>query len=177
MNLTSAQSTFVDWKAAISHRHHQARLSQMIKTICSEHQIDWQRNTGSPWSLPFFDVIQSENREMSTPFENHLAILIYWYEVLEEKWDHILELSTSHEWMIAGTPFDTSAIKWLLDGSWLNDNIINAYLALCGYLHPDIKFVPTQWFPALTKWGVDASRKSLSWVSSTFSSSSDPIQQ
>jgi hypothetical protein len=136
----------------------------MIRTICSERQIDWKRNTGYPWSLPFFDAIQCQNDGNSTDLAHHRAILIYRYEVTEEKWEHILKLSSTHVWTIAGTPFETAAIKKLLAGMWLNDDVINAYLALCGYLRPDVKFLPTQWFPSLTKWGLDASRKSVSWV-------------
>lgn len=168
--------SFADWKAVISHKHHQTGLSQMIKTICSERQIVWKRNTGYPWSLPFFDAIQCQNDGNSTDLGNHPAILLYGYEVIEEKWKRILELSTTHVWTIAGTPFETTAIRRLLGGMWLNDDVINAYLTLCGYLRPDVKFLPTQWFPSLIKWGADASSKSVSWVCSTPSSLSNPSQ-
>jgi hypothetical protein len=166
--------SFTDWKAVISHKHHQTGLSQMIETICSERQIDWKRNTGYPWSLPFFDAIQCQNDGNLTDLENHPAILLYRYEIKEQKWERILELSTRRVWSIAGTPFQTKGIQRLLDGACLNDDVINAYLVLCGYLRPDVKFLPTQWFVCLNNWGRDAARKSVSWVRSTALSLSNP---
>jgi hypothetical protein len=142
----------------------------MIKTICSEWQIDCKRNTGYPWSLPFFDAIQCQTDGNATNLENHPALLLYRSEVIEQKWERILELSITRVWKIAGTPFESTAVKRLLDGTWLNDDIINAYLSLCGYLRPDVKFLPTQWFPSLSKWGRDASKQSAAWVRSTASS-------
>jgi hypothetical protein len=140
----------------------------MIKTICSERQIDWKRNIGYPWSLPFFDTIECQNDENLTHLGNHPAILLYRYEVIEKNWEHILELSHTRVLTIDGTPFETTGIQRLLDGMWLNDDLINAYLTLCGYLRPDLKFLPTQWFPSLINWGLDAASKSVSWVRSTF---------
>jgi hypothetical protein len=159
-----ALALFVDWKAVISHKHHQTGLTHMIKTICWERHMDWKRNTGYPWSLPFFGAIQCQ---VSTDLGNHPAVLLYRYEVIEQKWQHILESSATHIRKIAGTPLQTSAIKRLLDGMWINDDVINAYLTLCGYLRPDIKFIHTHWF---VKLGQDAPTKTVSWVRSTVSS-------
>jgi len=165
MIVTFAQSCLPDWKAVISIKHHQAQLSKMIKTICTERQISWNSNTGYAWSLPIFGAIRCQNNSILTHFQNDPAALLYKSEAAERKWEGILELSTSHVWMIAGVPFDNSGVKRLLHGSWLNDDVIDAYLNLCGYLRPDMKFLPTQWFPSLSKWGIDASIKSIPWVS------------
>jgi hypothetical protein len=140
----------------------------MIKTICSERQVSWNRNSGSPWSLSIFHTIKCENHDISTPLGNDLAVPLYKYEVMEQKWEGILELSTSHVWMIAKIPFKNAGVDRLLRGLWLTDDVIDAYLALCACLRPDIKFLPTLWFPWLARWGLDASRKSASWVSLPF---------
>jgi hypothetical protein len=137
----------------------------MIKTICSERQIPLNSNTGFSWSLPIFDAIKCE---ISTPFVDNPAVLLYKYEVTERKWEEILKSSASLAWMIDGVPFQNSGIKRLLHGSWLNDDVIDAYLKLCGYLRPDIKFLPTVWFTFLKKWGLDASSKTVRWVSLPF---------
>jgi hypothetical protein len=96
------------------------------------------------------------------------AVLLYKYEVMEHRWEDILELSTSHVWTIAQVPFGKSGIQRLLHGQWLDDDVINAYLGLCGYLRSDIKFLSTQWFISLKKWESDASSKSVAWVSLPF---------
>jgi hypothetical protein len=140
----------------------------MIKEICSELHISWNTNTGYAWSLPIFDAVKCETHGISTHFRNDPAASLYKYEIDERKWEGILELSTSHVWMIAGVPFQNSGVKRLLHGSWLNDDVIDAYIELCGYLRPDMKFLPTQWFPSLAKWGLDASIKSIPWVSQPF---------
>jgi hypothetical protein len=141
----------------------------MIKTICSERLITRSRNTGYAWSLPIFDTIKCESYDTSTPSGGDQAVLLYKHELMEQKWDGILELSASHVWMIGKIPFQNSGIKRLLHGMWLNDDVIDAYLGLCAFLRPDIKFLPTQWFPSLAKWGLEASRKSVPWVSLPFS--------
>jgi hypothetical protein len=140
----------------------------MIKTICSERQIPRNSNAGYSWSLPIFDAIEFENPEISTLLACNLSAPLYKYEVNEKKWESILELSASHVWRIHNVPFETSGVKRLLHGLWLDDNIIDAYLHLCGYLRPDIKFLSTNWFPSLLKWGLEASSKSISWVSFSF---------
>jgi hypothetical protein len=139
----------------------------MINTICSEQLIAWSRNTGDAWSLHIFDTIKHESHDTSTPLNRDTALL-YKYEVMEQKWDKILELSASHVWMIGRIPFQNSGIKRLLHGLWLNDDVIDAYLGLCAFLRPDIKFLPTQWFPSIGRWGPEASRKSVPWVSLPF---------
>jgi hypothetical protein len=137
----------------------------MIKTICSERQIPLNSNAGYAWSLPIFDAIKCKNYEVSTPSEDNTAALLYKQEVIQQKWEGILELSASRVWMVHRVPFQNSSVKRLLHGSWLDDDIINAYLELCGFLRPDIKFLSTQWFVSLEKWGLDASTKSVPWVS------------
>ena len=136
----------------------------MVRTICSERQISWNSNTRYSWCLPIFDAIKFDNHNISTPICNNPAVLLYKTEVVEQKWVDILEFSTSHVRMIAKTPFQNSDVKRLLQGRWLNDDIINAYLGLCGYLRSDIKFLPTQWFTSLAKWGLDAKSKTVLWV-------------
>jgi hypothetical protein len=136
----------------------------MIQTICSERQISQNSNSGCAWSLPIFRTIKGENNNISTPLDNHPTVLLYKSEVIEQKWEGLLELSTSHVWMIEKTPFQNAEVKRLLDGEWLNDEVINAYLELCACLRSDIKFLPTQWFPGLATWGLDAKRKTVAWV-------------
>jgi hypothetical protein len=82
----------------------------MINTICSEWLIAWSRNTGDTWSLHIFDTIKHESHDISTPLNSDTALL-YKYEVMEQKWDKILELSASHVWMIGRIPFQNSGIK------------------------------------------------------------------
>jgi hypothetical protein len=153
-----------DWKAVINHKHHQTGLSQMIQMICLERQISQDSNSGHAWSLPIFHTLKCENNNISTPLGNHPAVLLYKSEVMEQKWEAILELSTSHVWIIGKIPFKNSEVKRLLNGQWLNDEVINAYLELCAFLRPDIKFLPTHWFPGLATWGLDAKRKTVNWV-------------
>ena len=73
--------------------------------------------------------------------------------------------SKSHVGLIGNIPFYEPQAKKLLEGSWFNDDIIDAYLTLCGYVRRDFKFLPTQWYPSVEKWGNEASSKSISWVS------------
>jgi hypothetical protein len=156
-----------DWKTVFSHKHHHAELSKMIQTICSERQISRNDNTGFSWSLPIFDAIKCENHSISTPLDHNPALL-YKYEVMDKKWEGILESSSSLIWKIRGVPFKKAEVRQLLHGKWLSDEVINAYLLLCGYLRPDIKFLPTPWFTFLKGWGLNASNNSVNWVSLLF---------
>jgi hypothetical protein len=140
----------------------------MIKTICSERQIPRNSNTGFSWSLSIFDAIKCQTQDISRSFLDNPAALLYKHEVINRKWEGIPESSTSQVWMIDRVPFPNSGVKRLLDGSWLDDDVIDAYLKLCGYLRPDIKFLSTHWFPSLERWGQDASSKSVPWVSFPF---------
>lgn len=137
----------------------------MIHTICSERQISQNGNTGHAWSLPIFHMIEYENDNIATLLGDHPAMLLYKSEVMERRWEGILKLSTSHVWLSGKTPFTNSGIKRLLDGQWLNDDVINAYLELCACLRSDVKFLATQWFPGLQTWGPNVKKNAVRWVS------------
>jgi Ulp1 family protease len=68
-------------------------------------------------------------------------------------------------------------VKRLLDGLWVNNNIIDAYLVLCSFSCPDIKFLSTQWFSGLEYWGKKASNRTTSWVSLSFHTSDSPLMR
>jgi hypothetical protein len=145
-----------------------AELSKMIETICSERQISRNSNTGYAWDLPILDHIKCENDGISTHLGNVPAALLYKHEVADRKWKRIRELSTSRSWMISKICFDNPGVEKLLLGRWLNDDVIDAYLELCGYLRPDMKFISTHWFPFLSRLGPNESKKSVPWVSLPF---------
>ena len=168
MVVTCAYSGLPDWITVISHKDHHTGLSQMINTICSEREISQNSITGYSWSLPIFSTITYENHDHSSTSSTDLAVPLYKHEIAEQKWQGILDLSISHVWTIARVPFQNTGIKRLLHGRWLDDDIIDAYLGLCKYLCPNIKFISTQWFPLLQTWGLEASSKSVAWVSLPF---------
>lgn len=150
----------------------------MIKTICSERRISKNSETGYAWNLPIFEIIKQEKNEDPSPWYNDppMSMLLYKCEVIERKWEGILELSKSLNWMIDRVPFQKSGVERLLHGRWLNDNVIDAYLELCGCLRPDIKFIQSHWFPSLERWGSEALSKSAHWVSLLMSSSSNLLK-
>jgi hypothetical protein len=76
----------------------------MIKTICSEREISRNSNTGYAWSLPIFGAIECENLGISTNSSNDSGALLYRNEVVEQKWEGILKLSTSQNWKVAKIP-------------------------------------------------------------------------
>jgi hypothetical protein len=152
----------------IAYGYHQEQLTKMIKAICVERQIVQNGKTQYSWRLPIFDTIQwSDSHALATASQTRTQDLcLYSNEIVNRQWEKsMLDLSSSHAfWTIAQIPFQEPEARRLLEGLWLNDNIIDAYLVLCGYLRPDIKFLSTQWFCCLEIWRNDASSKSISWV-------------
>lgn len=140
----------------------------MINTICSERQISRNSKTGYPWSLPHFDAIKTENHGILTDSGNNSAALLYKYEVVEPKWEGILKLSTSRVWTIANISLGIINFERLLLRKWIDNDIIDAYLVLCGYLRPDMRFLSTEWFNCFHKWGTKASMMTVNWVSLPF---------
>jgi hypothetical protein len=67
--------------------------------------------------------------------------------------------------MIKNIPFGKIQARRLLTGNLIDDEIINAYLILCGYLRPDIKFLNSFWLDKLKIWGHQAAENSVRWVS------------
>jgi hypothetical protein len=145
-----------------------AELSKMIKRICSERQISRNSNSGYSWGLPILDPIKYENDDSSTHLGNSPAALLYKHEVADRKWKCVQELSTSRSWMVSRICFNNSGVQKLLLGKWLDDDVIDAYLELCGYLRPDMKFISTHWFPFLSRLKPNESIKSVPWVSLPF---------
>ena len=121
------------------------------------------------WRLPIFNHIQWENSETMATLDKNWALtssLCYMQEMLEERWESIRGMSSSRTWYIGSRiPFTHSEVDRLLNGLWLNDEIINAYLHMCSYLQPDIKFLSTFWLTSLEQWGPMAAEKSTLWVS------------
>jgi hypothetical protein len=77
-------------------------------------------------------------------------------------------LSTSQNWKVAKIPILNKHVRWLLHRMWIDNDVVDTYLALCGYLRPDMKFLSTHWFNKLEEWGSNASTLSVSWVSLPF---------
>ncbi|KAF8801052.1 hypothetical protein BYT27DRAFT_7262374 [Phlegmacium glaucopus] len=101
------------------------------------------------WESNIKEVLRRYYRDLSD------LCLLFQHETtgVPQKWESVQALSRSHTWTVAGIPFTESDVNILLDGDWLNDNIIDAYLELCAYLCPDIKFLPTHWFRILKLMG------------------------
>jgi len=160
----------LDWQAVIMHRYHQEDLTQMIKAICTERRISKHGSTQYSWRLPLFNSIQWGNDNTLTADHTYAPrfCLLYKHETASCRWESILASSKSRAWTIGQNPLTQSDIKRLLDGRWLNDDIINAYLELCRYLQPDIHFLSTYWFSCLENWGKEAPSKLASWVSLLF---------
>lgn len=154
----------------IANRHHLNELTQMIKAICAERRISRHGDTRYSWRLPIFDAIQWDGVETLPPSDQAICLL-YKNETIGRRWENVLASSSSHSWTVSQIPFQESEVKRLLNGLWLNDDIIDAYLVLCQFSWPDIKFLPTQWFPCLENWGKEASSRSTSWVSLYFHTS------
>ncbi|KAF8808584.1 cysteine proteinase [Phlegmacium glaucopus] len=149
-----------DWKVVIGNRSHQEDLANMIRTICNEQQISKHGKIQYSWRLPIFHTVQwdnADNKALSTLSRHETT-------GVPHKWESVRALSRSHTWIVAGIPFTESDVNILLDGDWLNDNIIDAYLELCAYLRPDIKFLPTHWFQILKTHGEEASTKLAPWI-------------
>lgn len=142
---------------------------RMIKTICVERGVERNGKTQYSWRLPMFDPMQlNDGHALAMVRQTHTPNLcLYQNEIVDCLWEkRMLALSSSHAfWAISQIPFQESEGKRLLKGSWLNDNIIDAYLVLCGFVRPDIKFLSTQWFCAMERWGNGASSQSIPWVS------------
>jgi hypothetical protein len=172
------QSCSLDWKVVIRNRSHQEDLANIIRTICNERQISKHGKIQYSWRLPIFHTVQwdnADNKALSTLSREHISdlsdlCLLFQHETtgVPQKWEKVRVLSKSHTWTVAGIPFTESDVNILLDGDWLNDNIIDAYLELCAYLRPDIKFLPTHWFQILKTHGEEASTKLAPWVSLLF---------
>lgn len=171
---TSHSEFFLDWKAVITNKHHWEELTEMIKAICSERQISRYGNTQYSWRLPIFDTIQWDGVEtlpaLGQAFSPAICLL-YKNEVVGCRWEGVLVSSSSHSWVIGKTPYKEHEVKRLLDGLWLNDEIVNAYLELCRLARPDIKFLPTFWYSRLETWGKEASSQTISWVGLSFHTS------
>lgn len=172
-----AQNYFLEWKLVIT-RFHREELTRMIKAICTERQLSRHGNTKYSWRLPIFDAIQWDNVE-ALPTLGQACIpaicLLYKHEVVGRPWEGILASSRLHTREICRVPFNSAEVNRLLDGLWLNSDIIDAYLALCNFSWPDIKFVSSQWFAKLEIWGTEASNRTISWVSLSFHTSDSPL--
>jgi hypothetical protein len=157
-------------------RFHRNVLTRMIKAICTERQISRHGNTQYSWRLPIFDTFQWDGIETMPGQPCSPAICyLYKHEAVGCSWEGVLASSSLHTWAVGGIPFGAHEVKLLLDGSWLNNDIIDAYLVLCGFSRPDIKFLSTQWFPCLETWGEEASKRTTSWVSLSFHTSDSPL--
>jgi len=171
-------SYFLEWKLVIT-KFHQKELTRMIKAICTERQISRHGNTQYSWRLPIFDTFQWDDVE-TLPTSGRASsrtpaiCLLYKHEGVDNPLEGILASSSSNTWAIKAIPFNAPQVTRLLDGLWLNDDIIDAYLVLCHFSWPDIKFLSSQWFSKLGFWGTEASNKTISWVSLSFHMSDRP---
>ena len=159
--------SFLEWKLFIA-RFHQEELKRMIKAICTERRIFRHGSTKYSWRLSIFDDIQWDEVETSGRACPPPICLLYKHEAIGRRWEDVLALSSLHTWAVGGIPFQKPEAKRLLEGLWLNDDVIDAYLVLCGFSWPHIKFLPTQWFSCFETWGKEASSRTTSWVRSSF---------
>jgi hypothetical protein len=178
---TFRSESIIDWKAIVANRHHQKELKQMIGDICAEKRILQHGKTKYSWRLTIFHTIRCDDGKASTAVVQYSFpsfCLLYQHEIAavvasgsggESKggfqWDKAFMDSSSLPKMILNVPFRRDQAVRMLTGEWFDDEIINAYLLLCGYFQPDIKFLATQWGDKLRQWGDEAEKRTIKWVS------------
>jgi hypothetical protein len=174
-----SQNSLLDWKQVIHHKYHQNDLMKMIKSICDERRILRHGKTKYSWRLAIFNTIEWDDGETQTAviqssipsfcllYQHELAAIIASGSRPEGglQWDPAFIESFKLPIMIKNIPFSNIQARRLLTGNLIDDEIINAYLILCGYLRPDIKFLNSFWLDKLKIWGHQAAENSVRWVS------------
>jgi len=160
-----------------------------MKEICAAKGISRHGRTEYSWRLPIFSTISWDGdgnlptvvETLSPSFcllyqrEISLDSSIFTYQDSSHE-----ELDDNHQWekkfmsllssrrrLIFNIPFDEDEANRLLGGQWLNDEIINAYLCLCGCLQSNIKILPTYWYTLLVS-GNNRQGQAVSWVGYLF---------
>jgi len=151
----------------------------MIKRICIERRIPHYGNTKYSWRLPIFHCVVRDNGETFTTmvqssipsfcplYQRELTTIVATGSLGDGgfQWDTTFINSPKLPRTIMNIPFSKLQAERLLTRTWIDDEVINAYLCLCGYLRPDIKFISTHWPTKIAEWGDKAKKKSISWVS------------
>jgi hypothetical protein len=152
----------------------------MIEEICAARQTLRLGKTKYSWRLTIFDTIGWDDGKTSTTvvqssmpsfcllYQRELAIIVASNSRSKGgfQWDkNFIDSSSLCNKMICNVPFGTLQAKRLLTGDWLDDEIINAYLLLCGFFQPNIKFLPSHWCSKMEDWGDEAEKRTIAWVS------------
>jgi hypothetical protein len=174
----------------LSHKVHQNKLKHMMKDICAAKGISRHGRTEYSWRLPIFSTISRDGDENSPTVVETLSpsfCLLYQHEISldssilacqdsshqemdnNHQWNFFfMSLLSSHRRIIFNIPFHEDEANRLLGGQWLNDEIINAYLQLCGCLQSNIKILPTHWYTLLNSQRNNRQGKAVSWVGCRF---------
>jgi hypothetical protein len=151
---------------------------RLIKRICTERRILRYGNTKYSWRLTIFYSNVWDNGEDFTTVKYSIPsfCLLYQHELAAIfasgrnseggfQWDTTFINSLKLPRIIKTIPFGDNQARRLLTRGWVDDEIINAYLLLCGYIQPDIKFVTTFWPKKWALWGDLSGNNSIKWVS------------
>lgn len=166
----------------ISHRYHQDELIHMIRHICHERRILRYGNTKYSWRSTIFhtlawdgketlnEVIQSSIPSFCLLYQHECAAIVASGIGTEGgfQWDTTFIDLFEFPIMVKNIPFDDIQARRLLAGTWIDDEVVNAYLFLCGSFRPDIKFLNSYWLAKLPFWGNHAVDNSILWVSWPF---------